>query len=121
MHFHRSCKWLVPTVVVLAGVSVIVSICEFNPLAEASVSYQAAQLTATPYKASGIYAIGEKLGWTGSLPQGPTSKSGHYTYTVKKNNQGVIKSVSLSFSTDGRAIIEATLDEPAMVYAKVSP
>src|SRR5215831_13577475 len=103
MHLHRSCKWLVPAVVILAGVSVIVSICRFNPLAEASVSYQASQLTATPYKASGIYAIGEKVGWTVSLPQGSASKNGDYTYTIKKNNQEVIKDGSLSFSTDGRA------------------
>src|SRR5215471_10583525 len=121
MHLHRSCKWLVPAVVVLAGVSVIVAICGFNPLAKASPSYQAAQLTAVPYKAGGIYAIGEKVGWTISLPQSAASKSGDYTYTVKKNNQQLIKDGSLSFSTDGRAMIEIALDEPAMVYAKISP
>jgi cephalosporin-C deacetylase-like acetyl esterase/lysophospholipase L1-like esterase len=96
----------------------MVSVCGFNHLAKASPSYQAAQLTATPYKASGIYAIGEKVGWTVSLPQGT---SGDYTYTVKKNNQDVIKTGSLSFSTEGRATIEVTLDEPAMVFAKISP
>src|SRR5215468_9936798 len=121
MHFHRSCKWLAPAVVVLAALSVIVSICGLNPLAKASPSYQAAQLTATPYKASGIYAIGEKVGWTVSLPQGAASKSGDYTYTVKKNNQDVIKTGSLSFSTGGRVTIEVTLDEPAMIFAKISP
>src|SRR5215471_17459000 len=121
MHFHRSCKWLAPAVVVLAGVSVIVSICGFNPLAKASPSYQAAQLTATPYKASGIYAIGERVGWTISLPHDAASKDGVYSYTIKKNNQDVIKTGSLNFSTGGRATIDATLDEPAMVYALISP
>src|SRR5215467_3955682 len=121
MHFHRSCKWLAPAVVVLAALSVIVSICGLNPLAKASPSYQASQLTAAPYKASGIYAVGEKVGWTISLPQGSASKNGDYTYTIKKNNQEVIKDGSLSFSTDGRAMIEIALDEPAMVYAKISP
>ena len=80
---------------------------------------QAQSLTFTPYKASGIYEIGEKVGWTVALSAG-AAPTGDYTYTVKKNNQDVIKAGRLEFSS-GRASIEVTLDEPAMVYAQVSP
>jgi cephalosporin-C deacetylase len=79
----------------------------------------AQQLTLTPYKASGIYGIGEKVGWTATLPQGAVPTSG-YGYTIKKNNQDVIKTGNLDFSA-GRATIEVTLDEPAMIYVQISP
>ncbi|HKS41943.1 MAG TPA: acetylxylan esterase [Blastocatellia bacterium] len=78
----------------------------------------AQQLTLTPYKASGIYGIGEKVGWTASLPQGAVS-TGDYAYTIRKNNQDVIKTGSLDFSA-GRTSIEVTLDEPAMIYVQIS-
>ncbi len=78
----------------------------------------AQQPTFTPYKASGIYAVGEKVGWTAALPPGAAPTEG-YTYAVRKNNQDVIKTGTLDFSS-GRAVIETTLDEPAMVYVQVS-
>lgn len=72
----------------------------------------------TPYHASGIYRIGEKVGWTVTMPQGavPTSS---YSYTIKKNNLDVLKSGNLDFSK-GRDTIEITLNEPAMVYVQLS-
>src|SRR5215213_8158548 len=78
----------------------------------------AQQPTFTPYKASGIYAVGEKVGWTAALPPGAAPAAG-YTYAVRKNNQDVIKTGTLDFSS-GRATIETTLGEPAMVYVQVS-
>ena len=78
----------------------------------------AQQPTFAPYKASGIYNLGEKVGWTAVLPQG-ASRSGVYTYTVRKNNLDVIKTGTLDF-TSGRATIETVLDEPAMVYVQVA-
>ncbi|HJQ25523.1 MAG TPA: GDSL-type esterase/lipase family protein [Blastocatellia bacterium] len=78
---------------------------------------QAQSLTFTPYKASGIYDVGEKVGWTVTRSAEAT---GDYTYTVKKNDQDVIKAGRLDFSS-GRATIEVMLDEPAMVYVQVSP
>src|SRR5215207_3919317 len=83
--------------------------------------YAAQQPTFTPYRAGGIYAVGEKVGWTAALPPGAAPAAG-YTYTVRKNNQDVIKTGALDFSP-GRATtpnIEVTLDEPAMVYVQVS-
>ena len=58
----------------------------------------------TPYKAGGIYAVGEKVGWTAALPPGAAPPAG-YTYAVRKNNQDVIKTGTLDFSS-GRATIE---------------
>ncbi len=77
----------------------------------------AQQLTFTPYKTSGIYAVGEKVGWTVSKVQG--APVDNYTYAIKKNNQVVIKTGILDLST-GRPSIEVTLDEPAMVYVGIS-
>ena len=39
----------------------------------------AQQVTLTPYKASGIYSVGDKVGWTATLPQG-ASPIGEYSY-----------------------------------------
>ena len=72
----------------------------------------------TPYKPSGIYGLGEKVGWTAVLPLG-AHPTGGYTYTVKRNNQRVIKTGTLDFS-GGRATIEVTPHEPAMIYVQIS-
>jgi cephalosporin-C deacetylase len=79
----------------------------------------AQQLTLTPYKAGGIYGVGEKVGWTATLPPDAVP-TGDYAYTIKKNNQAVIRTGHLDFSA-GRATIEVTLDEPAMLYVQISP
>ena len=74
----------------------------------------AAELEFTPFKPGGIYAVGEKAGWTVSAPVDVT---GTYTYTIKKNNWDVIGSGTLDLSRP--ATIEATLTEPAMLYVEV--
>ena len=51
----------------------------------------------TPLKPSGIYDVGEKAGWTVSLPQGATV--GNYTYTIKKNNADVVTNGTLDLSS----------------------
>lgn len=79
----------------------------------------AQQLALTPFNASGIYALGEKVGWTATLPPGTAAPAGGCTYTIKKNNLDVIQSGSLDLAT-GSATIETTLDEPAMLYVEVS-
>lgn len=78
----------------------------------------AQQPTLKPYKAGGIYGVGEKVGWTAQPPPG-AAPGGGYTYTVRKNNQDVIKTGTLDFKA-GRDSIEVTLDEPAMVYVQIS-
>jgi cephalosporin-C deacetylase-like acetyl esterase len=85
-------------------------------LAFASLA-DAQQLTFTPYRNNGIYALGEKAGWTVAAPKdAPPAK---YTYEIKKNNFATIKTGTLDFSS-GSATIEATLQEPAMLYVTVT-
>jgi cephalosporin-C deacetylase len=84
----------------------------------ASHLYAARQIALTPFKPSGIYEIGEKVGWTVSLPRG-ASPAGDYKYTIKKNNFDVIKTGTLDLSS-GSATIDITLNEPAMVYVQIA-
>lgn len=79
----------------------------------------AQQPTFTPDRPNGIYAAGERVGWTVSLPGGTTA-AGPYTYTIRKN--GVAPHAAGSFSLDrGRARIETSLAEPAMLVVEVKP
>jgi len=73
----------------------------------------------TPFHQNGIYALGEKAGWTVTLPQSATSGS-HYTYTVKKNNFDVVAAGAIDLSS-GSATIWTSLSEPAMLYVEVKP
>ena len=70
------------------------------------------ELTFTPFHASGIYALGEKAGWTVT---GPAVSN---TYIIKKNNFDVLQAGVLDL-TSGSTTIEMTLNEPAMVYVQV--
>jgi cephalosporin-C deacetylase len=80
----------------------------------------AQQLTCTPYHQTGIYDVGEKVGWTVALPTGAPAPMGSYAYVVKKNNLEVLKTGELDLSSS-TATIEATLDEPAMLYVQITP
>jgi len=77
------------------------------------------QPTFSPLKDSGMYAIGERVGWTVHIPQGVPVPPTGFTYTIKKNNAETIKTGTLDLSS-GSATLEVTLDEPAMVYAQVN-
>src|SRR5882724_9270269 len=77
----------------------------------------AQQPTFRPYKPTGIYEIGEKVGWTATLPKDSTI-TGDYSYTIKKDNLVVIKTGKLEFAMN-RATIETTLNEPAMIFVQV--
>jgi len=76
-------------------------------------------LTFVPFHNTGIYRIGEKAGWTVSLPMGPVDSTPKYSYEIKKNNFDVIKTGDLDL-TSGTATIETTLQEPAMLYVTVN-
>ena len=83
-----------------------------------STTFCAAQeLTLTPFNTTGIYKLNEKAGWTVALPNGASPK-GKYTYTLKKNNFDTIKSGDLDL-VSGKATIEISLDEPAMLYLEI--
>ena len=65
------------------------------------------QLTFTPYHASGIYDIGETVGWT--VTPGPTTPTYAYKWTIRRNNAVVLKEGKLDLSS-GKDKIEITGD-----------
>ncbi|HLY16151.1 MAG TPA: acetylxylan esterase [Bryobacteraceae bacterium] len=75
-------------------------------------------LTCAPFNSNGIYELGEKAGWTVTLPQDATAAAGTYTYIIKKNNLDLAQKGTLEFSS-GRATIETALNEPAILYVEV--
>jgi len=79
----------------------------------------AQQLNFVPFHSSGIYRLGEEAGWTVSLPKGSAATASKYTYEIKKNNFDTIKTGTLDVAS-GSATIEATIEEPAMLYVTVN-
>jgi len=53
-------------------------------------------------------------------PAGAALPADGFSYALKKNNSEVIQSGDLALAS-GRATIETTLNEPAMIYVEVSP
>ena len=76
----------------------------------------AQQLTFTPYHASGIYDVGETVGWT--VTPGPTPPTYAYKWTIRRNNAVVLKEGTLDLSS-GKATIEIVGDQPGMIYVAV--
>ena len=75
------------------------------------------QLAFVPYHASGIYDVGETVGWTitPSVTDPPTYA---YRWTVRRNNAVVLKEGMLDLS-GGRATIEVAADQPGMIYTAI--
>jgi cephalosporin-C deacetylase-like acetyl esterase len=76
------------------------------------------QLTFTPYHSTGIYKIGETVGW--SVTPGPATPTYAYKYTVRRNNNVVLKEGKLDLSS-GKDTIEITGDQPEMIYVAIEP
>src|SRR3954464_11603711 len=66
-----------------------------------------------PFRASGIYALGETAGWNVTLPWNAHSAS----YVIRKNNLTEIGHGTIRPGTPTK--IEARLDEPGMVYVEI--
>ena len=67
-----------------------------------------------PYNASGIYPLGVPVGWHVTLPWNASP----VTYVIRKNN---LEEIGRGYiAPGGPARIEATLDEPGMVYVEVT-
>jgi len=79
----------------------------------------AAELDFAPLKSSDIYAVGEQVGWTVSLPSSVTTPpASAYTYTIRANSLEPIGSGTFDLAK-GPATIKFSLDYPAMVYVTV--
>jgi cephalosporin-C deacetylase-like acetyl esterase len=90
-------------------------------LAGASLSAQrgepiAQQLVFAPYHASGVYDVGETVGWT--VTPGPATPTYAYKWTIRRNNAVVLKEGKLDLSA-GKATIEIAGDQPGMIYVAV--
>ena len=64
----------------------------------------AQQLTFTPYHASGIYELRERVGWNVTLASGQTAPAA-YTYTVKRDGLALIGSGTLELSSGHATIV----------------
>jgi len=89
-------------------------------LAAAAVPAAAQKVVLTPFRASGIYRSGERVGWTVTLPPGTAAPAGGYSFQLLQNEMVPLTSGSLDLA-HGPATIETTLTEPAMVFLAVTP
>ena len=95
----------------------VLTVCVLPPLTAASAA-DAPQLVFKPFHVDGIYALGEKVGWTVTAAPGTAPPKGRFGYTIKSNNLDVVKTGSFDLSS-GTATIETTFDQPAMLYVTV--
>jgi cephalosporin-C deacetylase len=83
----------------------------------------AQQPTFTPDDTTGIYALGQPVGWTVSLPESAARgrrSTGAYTYTIRRDGGELVDSGSLDLAR-GAARIETSLAVPAMLLVEVTP
>jgi len=97
----------------LGGILGLLALLVFAYLAEAQ------RLHFVPFNSNGTYRLGEKAGWIVTLAESAAAPAPKYTYEIKLNNLDTIKSGTLDFAS-GSATIEATIEEPAMLYVTVS-
>ena len=76
------------------------------------------QLAFAPYHASGIYDVGETVGWV--VTPGPVEPTYSYKWTIRRNNAEVLKEGRLDLSS-GKATIEIACDRPEMIYVAIEP
>ena len=75
-------------------------------------------LALTPYNASGVYRLGDTVGWN-VKPSRAEDTTGDWTYAIRRNNLDVIASGVLDL-TSGSAKVEAKIDQAAMVFLSIS-
>ncbi|MDE2184740.1 MAG: acetylxylan esterase [Alphaproteobacteria bacterium] len=86
-------------------------------LAYGSPAAAAPELIFKPFHEDGIYAAGERVGWTVSPAPG-TAATGTYSYTIKTDQLVPIGSGTFDLKS-GSATIAVSLDHPASVYVTV--
>jgi cephalosporin-C deacetylase len=74
------------------------------------------QLLFSPDHPSGIYDVGETVGWT--VTPGPASPTYAYKWTIRRNNAVVLKTGKLDLSS-GKDRIEIAADQPEMIYVAI--
>lgn len=76
------------------------------------------QLTFAAYHSSGVYKVGETVGWT--VTPGPVTPTYAYKWTIRRNNAVVLKEGKLDLSS-GKDKIEIVGDQPEMIYVAIEP
>ena len=76
------------------------------------------QLLFQPYHASGMYELGETVGWI--VSPGPAAPTYAYKWTIRRNNSVVLKEGKLDLSS-GKDKIEIAGDQPEMIYVAIEP
>jgi hypothetical protein len=76
------------------------------------------QLTFTPNHESGIYQVGETVGW--NVAPGPVVPTCAYQWTIRRNNSVIVKQGKLDLSS-GKDKIEIIGDQPEMIYVAIEP
>ncbi len=76
------------------------------------------QLTFAPYHPTGLYNVGETVGWT--VTPGPVDPTYTYKWTIRRNNAVVLKEGKLDL-TSGHDKIEIAGEEPEMIYVAIEP
>jgi cephalosporin-C deacetylase len=74
------------------------------------------QLAFAPYHATGVYNVGDTIGWT--VTPGDAAPTYAYKWTVRRNNAVVLKEGRLDLSS-GRDTIEIVGDQPEMIYVAI--
>jgi cephalosporin-C deacetylase len=85
--------------------------------AQTSVPVAAPMLLASRDRDSGIYRIGEKVGW--SISRAPGAPARGYRYVIKENGLKVLRSGELHFAADV-ARIEVKGMRPEMLYVEIA-
>jgi cephalosporin-C deacetylase len=75
------------------------------------------QLAFAPYHASGIYEVGDTVGWT-VTPSVTDPPSYAFRWTIRRNNAVFVKEGTLNLSS-GRDTIEVVADQPGMIYVAI--
>jgi cephalosporin-C deacetylase len=86
----------------------------------AAVRKQARGIVVAPKKPDGIYALGEKVAWTVSVPTATQAEGSPYTYEVRKNNFDILQSGQIDPSKPPTTV-EVSLNEPAMLMLYIRP
>ena len=89
-----------------------------GPLASAQPAHLVQQLLFRPYHSSGLYDVGDTVGWI--ISPGPTPPTYAYKWTIRRNNKEVLREGKLDLSS-GKDKIEILGDQPEMIYVAIEP
>lgn len=81
---------------------------------------EAQPLAFTPYHATGVYAVGERVGWSVAVEPGQSATPGRYTYVVRRDGLAIVGRGSFDIPS-ATATVETSLDRPGMVLVEVRP